>query len=109
MALGVVHCVAACAIGPDPDLGHVRARGLCTIPVGWQVRDRDALQLGDLTEFGGSAKLVPGEPSMMTPPLSSSSSPCLTVPSLRVSRTRSVKLKALISQSMAAPASAYRR
>ena len=60
MALGVVHCVAACAIGPDPDLGHVRAGGLCTIPVGWQVRDRDALQLGDLTESGGSAEAGPG-------------------------------------------------
>jgi hypothetical protein len=60
VALGVVHCVAACAIGPDPGLGHVRARGLCAVPVGWQVRDRDALQLGDLTEFGGSAEAGPG-------------------------------------------------
>jgi hypothetical protein len=60
MALGVVRCVAACAVGPDPDLGHVRAGGLCTIPVGWQVRDRDALQLGDLTESGGSAEVSPG-------------------------------------------------
>jgi hypothetical protein len=54
--------------------------------------------------------ILDGEPgpSMMTPPLSSSSSPCLTVPSLRLSRTRSVTAKVLISQSIAAPASAYR-
>src|ERR1700722_595016 len=60
VALGVIHCVAARAIGPDPDLGYVRARGLCAVPVGWQVRDRDAQQLGDLTEFGGSAEAGPG-------------------------------------------------
>ena len=46
---------------------------------------------------------------MMTPPSSSSSSPCLTVPSLRLSRTRSVKAKVSISQFIAAPASAYKR
>jgi hypothetical protein len=60
MALGVVHCVAACAIGPDCGLGHVRAGGPCAIPVGWQVRDRDAQQLGDLTKSGGPAEAGPG-------------------------------------------------
>jgi MOSC domain-containing protein YiiM len=43
----------------DPGGGSVPG-GLCTIPVGRQVRDRDALQLGDLTEPGRSAEAGPG-------------------------------------------------
>src|SRR5215469_2466092 len=59
--------------------------------------------------FAGPRKSGPGEPSMMTPPPSSRSSACRTVPSLFLSRARSVKAKTLISQSIAAPASAYNR
>ena len=59
MAFGIVHCVATCVAGPDPDLGHVRAGCPCTIAVGRQVRNRDALQLGYLTEPGGSPEVSP--------------------------------------------------
>ena len=109
VAFGVVDGVCACLAGSDADLGNVRAGGLRAIPVGWHVGNRNALHLGHLAKFAGSPESGPGEPSMMTPPPSSSSSPCLTVPSLRLSRTRSVKAKVLISQSIAAPASAYKR
>ena len=60
VALGIIHGVAACAVRPDPDVGHARAGGLGAIPVGRQVRDRDALQLGYLTESGGSPEVSPG-------------------------------------------------
>ena len=46
---------------------------------------------------------------MITPPLPVSSSPCRTAPSLCRTRARSVKPNILISQSIAAPASSYKR
>ena len=86
VALGVVHCVAACAIGPDPGLGHVRAGGLCAVPVGWQVRDRGHWSWVT-SPIGGSAEAGPGGAHHDDTAVAEQQIPCLTVPSLRVSRT----------------------
>ena len=83
MAFGVVDGIAAGLTGPDADLGYGGAGGQGPVVVGRHVGDRDDLQLGYFTEFAGLRKPGSAEPIMITPPLSSSSSPCLRVPSLR--------------------------
>src|SRR5271165_2849144 len=60
MAFGIVDGVAPCAVRPGPDFRYARAGGLRALPVGWQAGDSNALQLGYLTEFRGSAEVRPG-------------------------------------------------
>src|SRR5271166_4844623 len=54
MPLWVINCVALRAIRPDRDIGHDGARGLCTLTLREQVRNRDALQLSYLAKLGWS-------------------------------------------------------
>jgi hypothetical protein len=51
VALRVIHRVAVRAVRPDRDLGNVGARRLRALPVGQEVCDRDALQLGHLAKL----------------------------------------------------------
>jgi hypothetical protein len=109
VTFGIVDDVGAGLADPEADLGYARAGGLRRSR--WAGTSAIVMHCTWVTSpvRGVPRKPVPGDPSMMTPPLSRSSSPSLTVPSPRLSRTRSVKAKVLISQSMAAPASAYKR
>jgi hypothetical protein len=105
MALGVIHCSCVRSLPasrsrtprPPAVCASSRCAGMSVIVMhcSWVTSP----------SFAGPRKPAPGESKIIRPPLSSSSSPCRTVPSLYRSRTRSVKPNTLTSQSIAAPAS----